>query len=145
MNFKIINMMKRIIIISLICLSSCITYQKNDYNKDNNSWIASFQDNVFFWSLKESMQNDTIFQMLEIKNVYNPNGALSVDEINEARGIAKEFIKNMPKPVVCENCEEDKYYYMANCLHYYASCELEFIAKEAYKKHLSMQTESLAK
>ncbi|HEY1196677.1 hypothetical protein [Flavobacterium sp.] len=136
--------MKRIIIIALICLSSCISYQKFDYNKDNNSWIRAFQDNVFLWSLKESGQNDSIFQM-ERKNLYNSYGVLSLDEMNETRRLAKDFVKTIPKPLICENCKEDEYYYLKNCLHYYASCELEFIAKEAYKKHLSMQTESLAK
>lgn len=144
MDFKVINGMKKSIIILLICLSSCISYQKFDYNKDNNSWIAAFQDNVFLWSLKESGQNDSVFQM-ERKNLYNPYGVLSLDEMNETRRLAKDFVKSIPKPLICENCKEDEYYYLKNCLHYYASCELEFIAKEAYKKHLSMQTQSLAK
>lgn len=54
-NFKVIYIMKRIIIMSLICLSSCSNYQKFDYNKDNNSWIAAFQDNVFFMELKREL------------------------------------------------------------------------------------------
>ncbi|WP_343618027.1 hypothetical protein, partial [Flavobacterium sp.] len=88
--------MKRIIILSLICLSSCSGYQKFDYNKSNNPWITAFKDNVFFSCLKEGYQSDTIFQLLEQKDAFNPYDGLSLDAINETRRIAKEFIKNMP-------------------------------------------------
>ena len=40
---------------------------------------------------------------------------------------------------MCENCKEGENYYMANCLHYYASHELDSIAKKNYKKHVKKE------
>jgi len=131
------------LIIILLCLSSCSkkTYHKFEYNKSENPWVGAFKDNVFFTILKESYQNDTIFQLLEKKDAFNPYDNLSTDALEQTRELAKEFIKSMPSPAMCENCKEGQNYYMANGLHYYASCELDSIAYAAYKKQVRLDKE----
>jgi hypothetical protein len=64
--------MKYIIIILLLCLSSCSkkTYHKFEYNKSDNPWVEAFKDNVFLSILRESHQNDTIFKLLEKKDAF---------------------------------------------------------------------------
>ncbi|RZJ53263.1 MAG: hypothetical protein EOO44_09100 [Flavobacterium sp.] len=131
--------------ILIVSLSSCISYQKFDYNKSDNNWVTAFKDNVFFASLKGSYQKDTIFQLIEKKDAFNPYDGLTIDDLNETIKLANEFVKNIPEPAMCENCKERENYYVANCLHYYESCELDWIAKEAYRKHLEIEKESISK
>lgn len=139
--------MKYIIIILLLCLSSCSkkTYHRFEYNKSDNPWVEAFKDNVFLSILRESYQNDTIFKLLEKKDTFNPYNGLSGDALDQTKQLATKFIKNMPKSAICENCKEGENYYMANSLHYYASCELDSIACEAYKKKLRLEKELYTK
>lgn len=135
--------MKYIIIILIVCLSSCNknSYQRFDYNKSNNPWVEAFKDNVFFAILKEGYKNDTIFRLIEKKDAFNPYDNLSPDALDQIKELAKDLIKNMPKPAMCENCKDGENYYMANALHYYASYELDSIANEAYKKQMRLDKE----
>ena len=131
MDFKLNNMKYISITILLFCLSSCSknNYQKFDYNKSNNPWVEAFKDNVFFACLKESYQNDTIFELIEKRDAFNPYDGLSLDDINKTKELAKHLVNNIPKPAMCENCKEGENYYMANSLHYYASRDLDSIEK----------------
>lgn len=143
MDFKL-NIMKYISI-TILLLSSCSknSYQKFDYNKSDNPWIEAFKDNVFFACLKESYKNDTIFKLIDNRDAFNPYDGLSLDDLNKTKELAKKLVNNMPKAAMCENCKEGENYYMSNSLHYYASKELDSIAKEEYKNHLKMQKKSL--
>lgn len=137
--------MKGLIPVLLLSLSSCsISYKKFDYNKTDNTWVTAFKDNVFFASLKDSYQKDT-FQLIEKNDAFNPYNGLSPDDLNETKRVANKFVQNIPEPAMCENCKERESYYLANCLHYYESCELDWIAKEAYRKHLKIENESISK
>lgn len=134
-----------IISILLLIFSSCESYKRTkfDYNKSNNPWVEAFKDNVFFACLKESYKNDTIFKLIDNRDAFNPYDGLSLDDLNKTKELAKKLVNNMPKAAMCENCKEGENYYMSNSLHYYASRELDSIAKEEYKNHLKMQKESL--
>ncbi|MCD0466251.1 hypothetical protein [Flavobacterium sp. ENC] len=125
-------------ILILLCFCSCgkNSYEKFSYTKSNNPWITAYKDNVFFACLKESYKNDSIYELIEQKDALNPYDGLSLKALNETRKMGQNIVKNMPKPKMCENCKEGENYYMSNCLHYYASRELDSIAKSAYKEHL---------
>jgi hypothetical protein len=142
-RFKNKLVMKYITLIILLCLSSCSkkTYHKFEYNKSENPWVGAFKDKVFFTILKESYKNDTIFQLIEKKDAFNPYDNLSPDALDQIKELAKDLIKNMPKPTMCENCKDGENYYMANALHYYSSHELDSIANAAYKKQMRLDKE----
>ena len=132
--------MKNIVIFLLIfCSCSKSNYQEFNYNKSANPWITAYKDNVFFACLKESYKNDSIFKLIEEKDALNPYDGLSLDDLNKTKKLGSNIIKNIPKPSMCENCKEGVNYYMANCLHYYNSRELDSIVKEAYKKYLKAE------
>jgi len=51
--------------------------------------------------------------------------------------IYKDFVEKIPlskRP--CPEGKKEDNYFMANCLKYYESKELDSIAKQAYRKHL---------
>ncbi len=129
------------ILFSIAFLGGCSNniYQKYEYDQPTNPWINAFKDNVFFQCLKESYKGDSIFKMIEKKDAFNPYDGLSLEAIEMSRELAKNFVKNMPPPVMCENCESGQNYYMARSLHYYSSKELDNIAKKLYKKHLKIK------
>ena len=139
--------MKYATLILLLCLSSCSkkTYHKFEYNKSENPWVTAFKYNVFITILKESYQNDAIFQLIEKKDLLNPYNNLSPEVLKQTKVLGKEFIESMPKPPMCENCKEGENYYMENGLNYYASCKLDSIAYAAYKKQMRLEKELYTK
>jgi len=100
---------------------------------------------MFFCHFKKGYKSDTIFQLIEKKDTFNPYDGLSSDALDQTKELAKDLIKNMPKPPMCENCKEEENYYMANGLHYYASHELDSIANEGYKKQMRLEKEFYSK
>ena len=118
------------------CQSS-YKYEKFDYNKSDNAWINKFKDEMFLSCLKESYKSDTIFKLIEKKDAFNPYDGVNLENLIKARKLGKELIKNIPKPQMCENCNNGENYFMSNCLHYYKSIELDSIAKKAYKDYLN--------
>lgn len=135
-------MKKKIIIILLIIicvLNSCGSskLEKFDYKKTSNAWISCFKDQVFFSCLRESYKNDTvIFNKIGKIDAFNPYDGLSPEAIALSEKIGLNIVVNIPPPSMCEGCKEGDSYYMAHCLHYYASRELDSIAKEAYREYL---------
>jgi hypothetical protein len=126
-----------LILLPLLFSASCTinSYPKFDYNKSHNPWIDAFKDQVFFTSLEESYKSDTIMKLIQRKDAFNPYDALSLDAINKAKQLGIQLIKNMPPPVMCESCGNEKNYFMATALHYYNSRELDSIAKAEFKKY----------
>jgi hypothetical protein len=142
MDFKL-NIMKKIIILTvLLFLSSCNKncYPKFNYNYSINPWIECFKDQVFFSSLRESYKNNPIlFKLIEERDALNPYDGLTLVELEMAKNLGIDLVKKIPPPSMCEDCKEGDNYYMANCLHYYASSQLDSLAKEKYKEHLKMK------
>ncbi|MDP5201336.1 hypothetical protein [Flavobacterium sp. DG2-3] len=127
------------LILCFFCSCSKSIYQKFNYNYSVNPWIAAYKDNVFFSCLRESYKNDSIFKIIEQRDALNPYDGLSLDDLRRARELGVTLSTNISKPILCENCKEGDNYYMANCLHYYISKELDSIAKKAYRNHLKME------
>ena len=121
----------------VLFFSSCLTtsYPKFDYNISRNPWIDAFKDQVFLSSLKESYKSDSIFSLIAKKDAFNPYDGLSLEAINKAKELGASLVKNMPPPVMCDDCKPGMNYYMANALHYYNSRELDSIANAEFKRH----------
>ena len=114
-------------------------FETFDYQKSNNPWITAFKDQVFFSSLRESYQNDTIFDLIGKKDAFNTYDGLDLENIALAKSLAKNMVNNIPIATMCEGCGKDQKYFMANCLHYYQSRELDSIAHAEFEKFKSRQ------
>lgn len=130
-------MTKSVVLICFFICSCSINRRENfDYQKSNNAWIMAYKDYVFYECLKEGIQNDTLFMIMKKRDLFNPYDEIDFSEIDSARLLGIEIIKNMPKPWHCDDCDGNENYISANCLHYYASKDLDIEARAAYKKHI---------
>lgn len=134
--------MKKIILILIsIVFFSCSTYQRDKFSyrkEDKNVWINTFKSEVFYQCLKEGYQNDTIFKLMTKKDLFNTYEGFEFDVIDSAKILGSTIIKKMPAPYI--NLDEadlkNRNFISMTCLNYYASKELDSIAKKAYKVHL---------
>lgn len=141
------NMKKYLSIIVLILLGSCKSYHRDkfDYINGPNAWINSFKDQMYYECIKEGYQNDTLMRMIRKVDLLNPYDDIDFEDIDYARSLGRKIIENMPKPYHCEDCKGHENYVSSNCLHYYASRELDSIAQSAYKKHLKNRKKTWGK
>lgn len=139
-------MKKLIILLVIIVLTSCSSYKRTKFEyqlgSNKNEWINNFKTEFFFTCIKKAYKNDTIFNLISKKDFqyhYEPF-AYQHDKIDT---LANRIIEKMPKPIYphCDDCDEkqekedaQKNYFCASCLNYYASRELDSIAKNEYKK-----------
>ncbi|GGB72691.1 hypothetical protein GCM10007424_10800 [Flavobacterium suaedae] len=131
--------MRKYLIFTLIVFLGCSTpkYKKFDYNTSANPWIDAYKDQVFIACLKESYSNEEIFKLIEKEDAYNPYDGLDLVSFNNAKQRGEKIALNIPLPVMCEGCEDGMNYYMATCLHYYKSEELDSIAKSEYRRFIN--------
>ena len=128
-------MRKIFFIFTFLLLScSCKISKKFEYNYSKNPWIDAFKDQVFFSAIKESYKTDNVFKLIQKRDALNPYDGLNLEAIRKAKFIGEQLVQNMPPPTMCEGCENDMNYYLANSLHYYNSKELDSIAKSEFKK-----------
>ncbi|MFE3872359.1 hypothetical protein ACFX5F_14115 [Flavobacterium sp. ZS1P70] len=140
-------------VILTICLLvlSCNTYKRDPFYfrsdskyKDESFWIDNFKDEVFYACLKEGYKNDSIFKLMGKKDLFNASEVFDFSEMDSARVLGRKIIKKMPPPFIHIDDKDitGMNFISAACLHYYASRELDSIAKEAYKKHAKMAKEN---
>lgn len=135
-----------IIILNFSCTT---TYKREKFyyrGEGKNHWINTFKEEVFYACLREGYKNDSIFKMMAKKDFFNFSGDnFDYEILDTAEVIGKRIIKNMPPPYVKVEDEVDlsrKNFISANCLRYYASRELDSIARIEYKKHLKREKET---
>jgi hypothetical protein len=109
-----------------------------------------YKTDFFFTCIRKGYKDDTIFKLIAQKDLLVPYEPIlfHYDRIDT---LATTVIKNIPKPIYpyCADCtaEEEKEelkknYICASCLNYYASRELDSIAKKTYKEYLKNSEES---
>lgn len=131
-----------ILLIAVCLLLSCSNNvhkrERFNYNTSSNPWIVAYKDNVFYECLKEGYKNDSIYNLMLQKDLFNPYNEIPFSQIDSARVLGRKIILNMPPAIFCDDCEvTGKNYISANCLHYYASFELDSIARLEYKKYIN--------
>lgn len=127
----------------LFFFSSCTVNKlpRFDYINGSNPWIDAFKDRVFVNCLKHSYNNDSVFIIINKKDVYiNPYDGfydyLEADKIKFLDSLGNSIPLHIPPPTGLVEGVGARNFYMCNCLHYYASRELDSIAKKEYKKHI---------
>ena len=134
-------MKKIFLLLTSLIIFSCSTYQRDkfSYRKDDKKyWINNFKSEVFYECLKEGYQNDTIFKLIAKKDLFNTREYFEFDLIDSAKVLGKSIIIKMPTPYINldESDLKNKNFISMSCLNYYASRELDSIAKKLYKVHL---------
>jgi hypothetical protein len=151
MDIKLTFMTNKLFII-IICflIVSCKPYQRERFKyRGSNSnektfWIEIFKDEMFYECIKEGYKNDSIFKLMSKKDLFNSSEFIvNLKNAKNARTLGIKIIKNLP-PAFIKSDDEDiseKNFISASCLHYYASRELDSIAKKAYQKHIKMENQ----
>lgn len=137
MDFKLTIMKNYFLLLISIIMFSCSTkHSKFNYNTSKKPWIKAFKDKAFVSCLKESYNNDSIFMLIEKEDLLNPyDGFYTVNtSVNMADSLGREIAKFIP-PTNNKDAEK-KNYFMATCLKFYISKELDSISKIEYKKYL---------
>lgn len=144
MDFKLIK-----IALVLSLLSSCTSHKMSKFeyhlNKEN-TWINTYKTEVFWGCINESYKSDTLIKIITKKDFINqPEIIADWDIILKANETGQKVSKEIPKPIYPKFEEGDKEafysknYFLASCLNYYASRELDSIAKLEYKIYLKNQ------
>lgn len=132
------------VVIVIITLCSCSSHKNvSIVSNDEKAWVNAFKDKTFVSCLKESYsKNDSIFKMIDKIDLYNPyDGFYTIDSfIMKADNLGRNISKQIP-PTNYKDYGKSNYY-MATCLHYYSSKELDSIAKAEYKKYLKERNEN---
>lgn len=138
--------LKTLLYISIFTLCSCTSSNQFVYHFEKDSWIKSYKTYAFYGCFRESYRNDTIIEMIGEKDFINQSEIIANwDIIERANNLGANIAKNIPKPIYpkFEEGNKEKFYkknyYLVSCLNYYASKELDSIAKVEYKKFLKSQ------
>lgn len=130
-------------------LWSCATYKRTKFEyhfgNNKNEWVNMYKTDVFLTCLRKGYKDDAFFYQIAKKDLLVPYEPIlfHYDRIDT---LATRVIKNIPKPIFphCDDCTEEeeaaevkKNYICASCLNYYASRELDSIAKKAYKEYVN--------
>lgn len=124
------------IIISTFLIGCNSGRPKFNYSKTDNPWIQAFKDKAFVSCLKESYSNDTIFALIEREDLFNPYDGFYTREkfVVKADSVGRAISKNLP-PTNYKDYGKSNYY-MATCLHYYTSKDLDSVARREFKKYI---------
>lgn len=150
-------MTKTIIFLGLVLsiFYSCDTYKRTKFEyhfgKNENEWINMYKTQFFLTCLRKGYNDDAILKLIAQKDLLVPYEPV-LFQYDKIDTLATRIIKNIPKPIYphCDDCTEEeekenlkKNYICASCLNYYASKELDSIAKNVYKKYLEGEKRSI--
>lgn len=106
-------------------------------NYENDTWINSYKYEVFCGCIREGIGNDSLRIILAKKDLFRPNMNMDFGTIEDARSLGKQLVQKLPTPFIKVDLGEEslrnKNFISYSCLTYYASRELDSIAREAYK------------
>lgn len=127
------------IVVFVLCSCSAKKNLNINFFEENEKqiWINSFKYQVFYGCLVESAKNDSIFLILKNKDLLSKSLELDFEMIDSARKLGAKFVSKIPKPFIKFEPENvNKNFYCYECLRYYASKDLDVIARNKYKKFL---------
>lgn len=123
----------------LIC--SCGTVKRDRFTysgSEKETWINSYKYEAFYGCMQAGLGNDSLKIILQSKDLFSPNMDMTFVTIDEARLLGKTIVTNMPPAHIKIDTGEEalrkKNYISYVCLNYYASRELDSIAREKYKR-----------
>lgn len=86
--------------------------------------------------IREGYKNDTIFHLMKKKDLLN-SMEMDLSVLNLQIKLGKEIGGNIPRPYkkIDDPRDVSKKLILTSCLHYYASKELDSIARAEYKRY----------
>lgn len=122
----------------LIC--SCGTVKRDRFaysGGEKETWINSYKYEAFYGCMQAGLGNDSLKIILQSKDLFRPTMDIDFTTIDEARLLGKAIITNMPAAHIKidkgEEALRKKNFISYACLNYYASRELDSIARKKYK------------
>jgi hypothetical protein len=109
--------------------------KKSKEDKDITFWINTYKQQVFYDCLFENYKNDSISKIMEKEDLFNPNDYIPLSFWPKMKEIGKNAIKYMPENgyFIETDFDRRRKYISKTCLNYFASKELDSIAKSEYK------------
>jgi hypothetical protein len=127
-------------IITITTLFSCNTFKRERFKyiqEEKQSWINSYKYEAFYGCINEGLKNDSLKIILSNKDLFAPNLNIDFFTIDQARELGRDIAKNIPKPFIKIDKGEEKLaskkFISFSCLNYFASRELDSIAKNQYE------------
>ena len=141
--FDTIMKIKLVLLLGILAVS-CAPYKREKFSYEQNEkqvWIDSYKYEAFYGCMKEGIGNDSLRMLLSDTDLFNKSTDITFALADNARARGKEIVRKMPNTIIkVEKGEEhlkNKKFISYNCLIYYASEELDVIAKAEYKKYIS--------
>lgn len=146
MDIKLKQMTYRFLLLIICFLNfSCKSYQRERFKYRGSStnektfWIEIFKDEMFYQCIKEGFKKDSVFELMRKKDLFNSSEyVVNLKNAEIARDLGRKIIENLPPPFIKSDDKDisEMNFISASCLHYYASRELDSIAKSAYKAYI---------
>jgi hypothetical protein len=109
--------------------------RKSKDDEDITFWINTYKQQVFYDCLFENYKNDSISNIMEKEDLFNPSDHIPFTFWPKMREIGKNAIRYMPENDYFVETEFNRRrkFISKTCLDYFASKELDSIAKSEYK------------
>lgn len=119
----------------MIVIASVKCGSNKSINREKKLWVDTYKKTAYYECLKESYNNDTIFNLIQNQDVLFINENIDFKTLDKIRILGHEASMNAKAPIYkYDDYKEGQKDFMSNCLDFYNSDELEKKAIEAYKK-----------
>lgn len=127
-------------------VSACSLQNTRKYKKQKeNYFMITYKQMAFNGCIRKGYKNDTIFQLMAKEDLFCSIEGVDFDYLQRAHQLGENVGKNIPKPFIKIEEEEDKNKKLIcqSCLLFYTSKELQTSAKKEYKSFLQSEKEFL--
>lgn len=101
-----------------------------------NGWVINYKQSSFYHCLSQGYKNDTIFKLIHEEDIFL-EAAVPMSFWPKINSESKKIIDNLPSTEYYnDETDKNKKHILESCLCYFASRELDSVAKKAYKNYL---------
>ncbi|RKS95072.1 hypothetical protein BC952_0720 [Flavobacterium limicola] len=114
-------------------------YSKNKPSP-KNGWVIEYKENAFFDCLFQGYKNDSIFKLIQKEDSFINADNIPMTLWSKIKSDSKKIIQGLPAAEYYDDeLTKNKKHISQTCLCYFASRELDSIAKRAYKEYTKGQ------
>lgn len=113
-------------------------YSKNKPSP-KNGWVIEYKQSSFYYCLSQGYKNDMIFKLIHKEDIFLES-QVPMSLWPTVRMDSKKIIDNLPATEYYnDETDKNKRHILETCLCYFASRELDSVAKRAYKEHTNIK------